>query len=632
MGMSADGHIRELVERAPVVAYIKDAGGRYVYTNDTWLTLLGLERKLVLGRRDDEIFPAELARSYMANDRRVLDEGVAIEVEEEAFVAGESRVFLSTKFPIGFGKTRRLCGLSIDITERVTARAALVRSEARYRNLVEHSPDAYMVLDPTRGCFVETNANAQRLFELTEAEFLRVGPADLSPPVQADGQPSRVRAIGNIQAALAGETPVFDWLHVSARGELIPCRIWLARVELAEGYGVRATLVDLREANHAKDALVRARAERDQARRLESLGRLAGGIAHDFNNLLTVIVNSAEFLGPVVAEQAAARDDLDVLVDAAQRARTLTAQLLDFAREQGGEPVPVLVDQAIFDSQKLLRTLFGADVQLSIELAAPGVRIWAQPGQLEQAIMNVAANARDALGAGGGSAPGAVTISTALAVGDPSRIEVVVRDNGIGMSDEVVEKVFDPFFTTKTVGKGVGLGLSAVHGIVTGAGGTVRIDSVPGGGTAVTMTFPVVPATPETTSDEPQETSAGGRGHVLLVEDELAVRRIVARALERAGFVVISAGSPDEALARAPQLKGRLTAIVSDIVMPRMNGLELVERLQPLLGPVPVLFISGYSAEALDARGLSQKDIELLPKPFTPRDLSLRLDRLLARH
>jgi len=631
--MSADGHIRELVERAPIVAFIKDADGRYLYANDAWLTLLGLERTQVLGRLDDEVFSPELARSYMANDRRVLEDGVAIEVEEEAIVAGEPRVFLSTKFPIASGSGRALCGFSIDITDRVTARAALVRSEARYRKLVEHSPDAYMVLDPQKGSFVEANANALRLFDMTEADFMRVGPADLSPAVQADGRPSAELAMGNIQAVMSGETPVFDWLHLSSRGELIPCRIWLARVELDQGYGVRATLVDLREANHAKEALARARAERDQARRLESLGRLAGGIAHDFNNLLTVIVNSAEFLGPAVSEQPAARADLDVLVAAAQRARTLTAQLLNFAREQTGDPVPVLVDEAISDSQKLLRTLFGADVQLTIELSAPGVRIWAQPGQLEQAIMNVAVNARDALVIGGASAQGEVTITTALCAGEPTRIEIVVRDSGVGMSGEVLEKAFDPFFTTKTVGKGAGLGLSAVHGIVTGAGGSVGIESAPGGGTTITMAFPIVVDTPESARDEPAAiVRAGGRGHVLLVEDELAVRRIVARALERAGFDVISAGSPDEALAFAPGLKGQLTAIVSDIVMPKMNGLELVERLRPLLGPVPVLFISGYSVEALDARGLSQKDIELLPKPFTPRDLSARLDRLLAGH
>jgi len=384
----------------------------------------------------------------------------------------------------------------------------------------------------------------------------------------------------------------------------------------------------------------RLEAELRQSQKLEAIGHLAGGVAHDFNNLLTVIVNAAEFLIPAVAGQQRAVDDLAVLVEAAGRARTLTTQLLNFAREQAGDPAPIPIDHTISEAEKLLRSLLGENLQVAIELNAPSVYVLAQPGQIEQAIVNLAVNAREALGMPGARERGRVTISTALVPHDPARVAIVVTDDGLGMSDDVLEKAFDPFFTTKTVGKGVGLGLSAVHGIVTGAGGTIQLESVPGGGTSVIMRFPVAapeqvaasvappaPSSPRAASD----LESAGRGHVLLVEDELAVRRIVARALERAGFDVISAASAEEALARAPDLRGQLAAIVSDIVMPKMNGLELIERLRPLLGPVPVLFISGYSAEALDARGLSQKDIELLPKPFTPRDLSARLDRLLAR-
>ena len=750
--MSADGHIRELVERTPVVTFVKDRDGRYLYVNGAWTAFFGLTPEQILGRRDDELFPGSLSAAYMENDRRVLDAGEAIEIEEQAVVNGVERTFLSTKFPVHHQGERVIGGIAIDITDRVAARLALVRSEARYRELVEHSPVAYVVLDPTTGRYVEANANALRLFELSEEEILRVGPAELSPPVQADGRISTEVGVGMMKATLAGETPVFDWLHLTGRGELVPCRIWLARVEIPSGYGVRASIIDLREAKHAKEALARARAERDaiedalpqllavvdsakrdivhanrayertfgfaagpldlllpddvtraaleegrarhevtfqvtsghtlwlevdvstfsggdgvstrllmvvtdvtgarkqelaqrQSRRLESLGRLAGGIAHDFNNLLTVIVNSAEFLVPAVAEQAGAAEDLQVLKDAAQRARTLTSQLLNFAREQAGRPVPVHVDGVLADAEKLLRLLLGEDIQLTIELGAPGAHVLSQPGQIEQAVMNLAINAREALGSLGAAAQGRVTISTRLSPTNPSQVEVLVADDGIGMSGEILEKAFDPFFTTKTVGKGAGLGLSAVHGIVTGTGGAIQIDSAPGGGTLVTMSFPVtldepaaesprlppIAVSPAAPGNQERDAGALGRGHVLLVEDEAAVRKIVARALERAGFEVIAAGSADEALERAPQLRGQLTAIVSDIVMPKMNGLELIERLRPVLGPVPVLFISGYSAEALDARGLSQKDIDLLPKPFTPRDLSVRLERLLAR-
>lgn len=744
--MSADGHIRELVERTPVVTFVKDEEGRYLYVNDAWTDLFGFTREHILGRRDDELFPASLAAAYLENDRRVLEGGEAIEIEERVVVGGAERTFLATKFPTSHQGQRAMGGIAVDITDRVTARAALVRSEARYRDLVEHSPLAYVVLDPTTGRYVEANANALRLFELSEEELFRVGPAEVSPPLQADGRVSVEIGVTLMHEALAGGTPVFDWLHSTSRGELVPCRIWLARVEIPSGYGVRASIIDLRETKHAKEALALARAERDaiedalpqflavvdssrreivhanrayertfgfapgplavllpeevaraaleegrvrhevtfqvasghtlclevdvsaftsgtgggarllvvvtdvtsarkqelaqrQSHRLESLGRLAGGIAHDFNNLLTVIVNSGEFLLPAVAASPTATEDLRGLLDAAQRARTLTSQLLNFAREQVGRPVPVLVDAALSEAEKLLRLLLGEDIQLTLELGAPEAAVLSQPGQLEQAVMNLALNAREALASLGAKAQGRVTISTRPSPTADKAVEVLVADDGIGMSDDILEKAFDPFFTTKTVGKGAGLGLSAVHGIVTGTGGQIRIDSAPGGGTLVTMTFPVAsadvvtesPELPPVAAADATRSTAPGRGHVLLVEDELAVRKIVARALERAGFAVIAAGSPDEALERAPDLRGQLRAIVSDIVMPKMNGLELIERLRPVLGPVPVLFISGYSAEALDARGLSQKDIDLLPKPFTPRDLSARLERLLAR-
>jgi PAS domain S-box-containing protein len=176
-GMSADGHIRELVERTPVVTFVKDGDGRYLYVNEAWTAFFGLTSEQILGHRDDEIFPGELSAVYMQNDRRVLDAGEAIEIEEKAIVNGTERTFLSTKFPVHYQGQRVVGGISIDITDRVTARLALVRSEARYRELVEHSPIAYVVLDPTTGRYVEANANAQRLFELSEEEILRVGPA-----------------------------------------------------------------------------------------------------------------------------------------------------------------------------------------------------------------------------------------------------------------------------------------------------------------------------------------------------------------------------------------------------------------------------------------------------------------------
>jgi len=735
-------YIEELIRKAPFLAFAKGVDGRYVYVNDAWLTFCDFTREAVLGSTDHELFPADIADAFVANDRQVLQTGQTIDTEE---VAPGLRVGHSTKFALrdASGAITGVGGIAVDITERHAARKALERSEERYRQLVEHSPDAYCVLAPETGKFIHVNDNACSLFKMPREQLLGIGPREVSPLLQADGRTTEEASRQYIGETLAGQTPVFDWIHVAGDGELLPCRIWLARVDLEFGPGVRASILDLREIERARSALERARAQLDavqdalpqlvlvfdpvrrtlihsnrtyrqvlgeppvislweaardaceqaladgsarqelqitaadgrnrilevavsvfhrdengnatrlllvgndvteqreldaqlrQARRLESLGRLAGGVAHDFNNLLTVILGSAEFLEPVLDSDATALKDLGALRDAALQAKALTSQLLTFARADEGHAKPVQVDALVSGSLRMLERLLGPSVQHEVHLDTAGRTVLIDSGQLQQIIVNLAVNARDAMPTGG-----QLVIATRLTHLSPGHglggelsageyVELTFADTGTGMSAEVAEKAFEPFFTTKQRGDGTGLGLSTVFGIVQRAKGRVVLESRPGHGTTVRLWLPV--QAPRTPSQHPEPRTRAGSldARVLLVEDDRAVCAVSVRALRAAGYHVTTAETPAQALALA-ESDGRFDLIVSDVVMPAMSGFDLAERLLAHMGAVPVLFVSGYAEQALQRRGLQASDVELLRKPFSPAELVERVNGLIA--
>jgi len=626
--MGAKEFVEKLLERAPVVSFVKDSAGKYLYVNNTWLTLFHVTREQVLGHSDLQIFPKHLATSYVDNDRRVLASGQSLEFDELFSVNGQEHSYLSIKFPLIHGGQLALGGISIDVTAREAARRTLAQSEARFRRLVEHSPEAFVVVDLNSGLFVDTNESACALFGRSREEILRSSPSDLSPPLQANGRNSRDMVSELFEAALRGEFPVFDWVHQHADGSLIPCRIWLSHIDDCGQPWVRASILDTREIDRNRQALVDAQLQLDRARRLESLGRLAGGVAHDFNNLLTIMVGSITFLDEMLEPSTAVTEELNTLRDAALQARGLTRQLLIFAREPAGRDQVVDVDHAIDQTLGTLRRLVGEDVSLSSSLNAPAAKVWIEPGQLDQIMLNLVANAREAVGSGGHIFVETLQLA-APSAGEPEKVVLIVRDDGHGMSPEIKEQAFDPFFSTKTGGRGAGLGLSTVYGIVKAAGGEASIDSRSGKGTTVRVVFPCyegkVEMPPAQTNLPPADQAC-----ILVVEDESAVRRVTTRILTRKGYRVLEAELPEAAIRIAEQEKDNIDMIVSDVVMPQMNGFQLVDQLELILGPLPVLFVSGYPSEALQKQTIRTKDINLLPKPFTVEELTERIQALLS--
>jgi hypothetical protein len=387
----------------------------------------------------------------------------------------------------------------------------------------------------------------------------------------------------------------------------------------------------------------RLRAQLEQAQRLEGLGQLAGGVAHDFNNLLGVILNYAAFVSEeidtVTADNAspqwkAVSEDVGQIRRAAERAAGLTRQLLSFARREVIQPQVVDLNNLLTDMVTILRRTLGADLELVTDLAEGLPLVLVDPGQIDQTILNLAVNARDAMPEGG-----SLTIATdhlrvdrayaaewsSVLPGD--YVRVTVADTGKGMPPEVIKHAFEPFYTTKNKGEGSGLGLATVYGAVTQAEGHVRIQSEPGRGTTFTILLPVTTqSAAEAARTAPSDRSSYGLT-ALIVEDEDALREVTRRLLTRKGYTVITAANGAEAITAANSYQGTIDLLLTDVIMPQMLGREAAEQIQQTRPEIRVLYMSGYAQPVLASEGRLDPDVALLDKPFTEREL---LDKVSA--
>jgi PAS domain S-box-containing protein len=369
-----------------------------------------------------------------------------------------------------------------------------------------------------------------------------------------------------------------------------------------------------------------------QSQKMEAIGQLAGGVAHDFNNLLTVIRTHAEFLEEEIAPETASRDYASEIIKAAQRAAELTRQLLAFSRRQMLKPVLFDISAVVASEEPMLRRLIGEDIEIITTFAPEPAVVSADPGQMEQVLMNLVLNARDALPRGG-----QIVIETAHVCVDEKfertandltpageYVRLSVSDNGIGIPREQIDRVFEPFFTTKEVGKGTGLGLSTLYGIVKQSGGYIWVDSEVGVQTTFRIYLPRGQAGDVEATESPRARPAsGGPETILLAEDEDAVRRLVRRILEMKGYTVLDARHGNDALAVSAHYPARIDLLLTDVIMPELGGRELVERMRQDRPGIRVLYMSGYTNSEIDRRGLLQPDTVFLHKPFSGSDLLL---------
>jgi len=495
-------------------------------------------------------------------------------------------------------------------------------SEERYRALMEQANDAILVLDMEQR-ILEANRAAMDLLGRPRREIVGRHYDDFVAPEElAESRRSRAKV------AIEGKVRVPLRHLVRADGSRVAVETSISLVHVGDDSTILAILRDITERR-------RLEAQFQQAQKMESVGRLAGGVAHDFNNLLTLILGYGNLVLQALADRPAVSRQVEAIVRAGESAAKLTRQLLAFSRHQVLVRTVVDINALIRQLEQMLRRLIGEDIELVADLEPRLAHIRADAGQIEQVLMNLAVNARDAMPGGGRltlstrnhppapPAPAAGEAGEAGAAGAAAVTHVVLKvtDTGCGISDAVMAHIFEPFFTTKEEGKGTGLGLATVYGIVHQSGGHLEVESAPGEG----ATFAVyLPCTDEPPTPASAATAAAGRGDetVLVVEDEASIRSLAREILEEQGYAVLDAAGADEALRRAAAHAGPIHLLLTDVIMPGTSGVDLAQALLARRPGLRVVYMSGYADRAVHA---DAPGVAFVQKPFDPTLLARRV-------
>jgi two-component system, cell cycle sensor histidine kinase and response regulator CckA len=526
--------------------------------------------------------------------------------------------------------------------ERSQAKAALLESEASYREIFEASEDAILVHDWDTGAIADVNSAACRAYGYTHEEFMRLTPTDLSsgvPPYDA------TLAAAMIDRARCEGVVRFEWHRRNKDGSLHWDEVCLKSAQIGGRPRVLAFVQEVTERKDAEARRVRLEGQLRQAQKMEAIGQLTGGIAHDFNNLLTSIMG---YIVLATERQSGTGDGrlagyLQQAHRSCERARDLIQQMLMFSRGQRGAPRPVSVASLVRESLPLLRSSLPREMEIAADVdpGCPPARL--DPLQLEQVLLNLCINARDALEGTGTLRIGARARSVDAAVCTSCRrevcgeyVEITVADEGPGMTREVAERIFEPFFSTKEARKGSGMGLAIVHGIVHEHGGHVLVDSAPGAGTGFHVLFPALPDAAVASAAPAGGDTPGGkpgalRGSVLVVDDEATVGEFMRELLDGWGLESASVRRPQEAIELLERNPQRYDLVITDQSMPRMTGLELACALHAIRPELPVILYTGYSDD-LQERDLAHAGVrDLLNKPIDPATLAQALARHLPR-
>jgi two-component system cell cycle sensor histidine kinase/response regulator CckA len=511
-----------------------------------------------------------------------------------------------------------------DITELKQIELALRVSQDRYRLLFDSNPQPMWVYDLETLRYRDVNEAAIEQYGYSRTEFLRMSIRDIRPPEEI---PRLLSEVERVKKSDSHDTRDV-WKHRTKTGTLIDVEIAAHKIILDGRNSVLILAKDVTEQHRLQIQL-------QQSQKMEAVGQLAGGISHDFNNLLGIIMGQAELLIDKL-EDPASRRRAESIVKAADRGASLTSQLLAFSRKQTLNPTPIALNELVRESARLLGRTLGEDIKLETVLEEG---LWAtkiDPGQIQDVILNLAINARDAMPKGG-----KLTIKTFNVPSEDVNLKGVegapgdyvclaVADNGQGMTEEVRARVFEPFFTTKAEGKGTGLGLAMVYGIVKQSGGQIWVYSEIGKGTAFKLYFPRTMSAVK--SAEPRLTAtSGGTETVLIVEDQDGFREVMADVLKENGYTVIEAINGKDALSKIEQHKGTVDMVVSDVIMPEMSGADLATELKGILPGVKMLFVSGYTGDAMYRQGGFTETAEFLQKPFTPSALARRVRSVLDK-
>jgi PAS domain S-box-containing protein len=509
----------------------------------------------------------------------------------------------------------------------MTVERMLRRNEKLIAAVLESASQGILAVD-REGHLVLANARTSELFGYTREE-LTGQPVEMLLP-----EAVRVAHVQHRHDYLRHPRvrPMGVGLELSGRrkdGTEFPVEISLSYVQTENGFFAIAFVTDITSRKQLEEQLL-------QSQKMEAVGRLAGGVAHDFNNMLTIISGYNRLLLNHLAPQDPQRGYAEEVLKAADRAAALTKQLLAFSRRQVMQPRVLNVNELLHETEKMLRRLLGEDIELTLMLQPSIGNVKADPGHIEQAIFNLAVNGRDAMPRGG-----RITIETAsvdldeayvrthLGVKPGRYIMIAVSDTGHGMSTETRRHIFEPFYTTKERGKGTGLGLATVYGIVKQSGGDIWVYSEPNKGTTFKLYFPEVIEPATAASAKTQVPNAKGSETLLVVEDEPGVARLITNILRQEGYTVLEATDSLEALQVSAKYEGKIDLVLTDVVMPNMGGAQLAAELRRKRPEMKVVYMSGYTENAIVHHGVLDSGVEFLPKPFTIEGLLAKIRWIL---
>ena len=608
---------------------ITDTSDRILYANEAFLRTYEYEERDLLGQhigivRSTDNVPGVLDRIYDVTKQ----EGWHGVVRNRARTGRVFPVSLSTSMVHDeHGQIIGLVGVARDRTSEEAAEAALRASEEKYRQVVENANDIIFIVDPEGYC-LSMNRAGREISGYVAEDPRGVNLKQLVAPEQIG------TALRQLQRVLSGEeVPSFELDMVSKSGKRMTLELDVRVIRSATGItGVQGI---------ARDVTTRKELEANlrQAQKMEAIGRLAGGVAHDFNNVLTVVMGTAELAAMQLDEESPVRRDLEEIQRAADSAASLTRQLLIFSRKGVFHPAVLDLNEVVTRLNKLLRRLVGEDIEFIVRAGGALAHIMADASQIEQVIMNLVVNARDAMPTGG-----RLTIETSIVSLDDSFVRahqgaaagefvrLTVTDTGVGMTADVLAQIFTPFFTTKGPSKGTGLGLATVHGIVQQVGGCITVKSTPGHGAAFAIDLPRVRAR---VAHAPLAAHLAAHtavsGTILFVEDEESVRTMGTRALRQFGYTVLPARDATEAISVAERHPG-IDLLLTDIVMPGLNGHALAEYLHQAQPDLKVLYTSGYTSDSAALADMLAAGGDFLEKPYTQESLAREVRRAMQRH
>lgn len=624
-----------ILHKAPYGIALIDNDGKFIYINPAFTNITGYALEdISSGRKWFHIvsFFVEYREEIIKSQKRDVVEKC---IEKTFSITCKNGEIKEIEFRPTLLDDGRIVVILFDITERKRAEEALSHSEEQYRLIAENTKDLICTLD-LQGNFHYVSPSFKEVLGYSPEElrdlnaFSLIHPDDREPTMKIYQQALINKEARNAEFRFRHKNG--NWCVFESVGN------WIFNGNGAPRESVLVSR-DITERKQAEEKMAALQVQLGQSQKMEAIGRLAGGIAHDFNNILAVIQGYSDLCLSGIPKENPLREDIQEITNAVKRAANLISQLLAFSRRQTMEMEVINLNPLLQNLEKMLRRVIGEDVELVTTLPDDLGRVKADPGQIEQILLNLTVNARDAMPSGG-----KLTIETAnVTLKENNRqnhmvltpghyVMISITDTGLGMTQEVKERIFEPFFTTKEIGKGTGLGLSMVYGIVKQSGGHIGVDSEPGKGATFRIYLPRV--------DEPvvevDEKEIGGpplgNETILVVEDEEEVRKLVARSLKKQGYKVLEASQGKEVFSLCEEQGGPIHLMVTDVVMPEMTGVELAKHIKQVYPEIKVLYMSGYTSDrvAVDCENV-EKGIEFIQKPFTGYKLARKIREVLDK-